>query len=85
MAKSPCAGCPPCCPACIFDMKPAARVASPTVLLSTEAYGCIRSDAGPLVKQGGRLGMVRGESFHPVTESGAEFLRRSGNELAAHC
>ncbi len=85
MPKSPCVGCPPCCPSCIFDMKPAGKPASPTVLLSTEDYGCIRPDAGPLVKSGGRLGMMRGSEFHPVTEGGIEFLRQSGNELAAHC
>lgn len=85
MANSPCAGCPPCCPGCIFDMKPAGPALEATILLSTAEYGCVRLDAGPLVKSDGKLGMVRGDSFHPVTESGIEFLRQSGNELAAHC
>ena len=85
MSKSPCAGCPPCCPGCIFDMKAAGPTTKATVLLSTQEYGCIRPDAGPLVKSNGKLGMMRGESFHPVTERGTAFLRQSGNELAAHC
>lgn len=85
MSQSPCAGCPPCCPGCIFDMQPAESASNATVLLSTTEYGCVRPDAGPLVKAGGKLGMMRGSGFHPVTESGVAFLRQSGNELASHC
>ncbi len=85
MPKSPCAGCPPCCPGCIFDMKPAGPATNVTVLLSTKEYGCIRPDAGPLVIAGGTLGMMRSNEFHPVTQEGVKFLRQSGNELAAHC
>jgi hypothetical protein len=82
--KPPCGGCPPCCTSCVFDAKPAGPAAGATVLLSTERYGCIRPDAGPLVKHDGMLGMVRGTDFHPVTEGGAVFLRQSGNDLAQH-
>lgn len=48
-------------------------------------YGCVRPDAGALVRAQGTLGMMRGGNFHPVTAAGAAFLRDSGNPLAAHC
>lgn len=85
MANAPCAGCPPCCPACIFGAKAAKAPATTKTVLSKEAYGCIKPDAGALVLGDGMLGMMRGDNFHPVTQQGVEFLHTSGNELSAYC
>lgn len=81
---APCGGCPPCCPQCVFG-QPAKTAGPATVVVPKADYGCIKPDAGDIVKAGGVLGMMRGSTFHPVTAAGAQFLHASGNALAQHC
>jgi hypothetical protein len=82
---APCGGCPPCCKNCVFSADPADAATSIITVMPKEEYGCVRPDGGAVVTMGGTLGMMRGQHFHPVTPGGAQFLRKSGNSLAALC
>lgn len=87
MSNAPCVGCPPHCNDCVFSVIPDVNqlTATKAVVRSKEAYGCIRPDGGAVVLSNGKLGMMRNENFHPVTDRGAAFLKESGNQLALHC
>ncbi len=81
MTTAPCRGCPCSCQDCIFDIN--GHIASPEeTVASKEEYGCVRPDGGALVRSQGRLGMMRGDAFHPVTSAGAAFLLATDNPLA---
>jgi hypothetical protein len=69
----------------VFSPDGSAPGDTPDTLMSRAEYGCIRPDGGAIVLSEGRLGMMRGAIFHPVTQSGAEFLRMTDNPLARHC
>lgn len=81
---APCGGCPPCCKSCVFAQTGNPTVATARVVVAAEEYGCVHG--GAVVQDtAGELGLLRERTgFHPVTESGAAFLRRTGNPLAAH-
>ena len=83
---APCGGCPPCCDQCVFS--PQSVTVSgrtvPTVVVEQAVYGCVRPDAGDVVRYGGSLGQMRAGAFHRVTDVGAAFLATTNNELAAH-
>lgn len=81
--KAPCGGCPPCCSRCVFEQN-GSRTALPLVtLVSAKEYGCVQGEY-PIVLSGGRVGQLRGEDFHPISSSGADFLRKSNNALASY-
>jgi len=86
MKSAPCGGCPPCCNLCVFEKIPQ-RPANPhvTTVAAKANYGCIRRDGGDVVLAGGRLGMMRGDYFHPISVEGVAFLHSNGNPLGNYC
>lgn len=83
--SAPCGGCPPCCTQCVFTPNPRPLPAQHAIIATKQEYGCVRPDGGAVVMAEGLLGMVRGESFHPVTGEGAEFLYATGNRFSKYC
>jgi len=80
MKKSPCGGCPPCCKQCVFSSGGEKTVIS-SVVVSAKEYGCVKG-FGDIVKDvKGRLGQIRGQLFHPISETGLKFLKESNNSL----
>ena len=80
---SPCGGCPPCCPQCVFA--PAGEAQSHIeVVVPAATYGCVKGIGDIVTTPAGILGQVRDGVVHPVTPRGATFLRESGNALAVY-
>ena len=80
---SPCGGCPPCCKSCVFTSVGENAAVRETIVSAVD-YGCVKGFGAIVTDTIGRLGQVRGASFHPVSSEGAAFLRASGNPLTAH-
>ncbi len=86
--NAPCGGCPPCCQDCVFDNANGRAVEASTqvvVVMPKADYGCVRPNGGNVVTVDGKLGMMRKENFHAVTDRGAAFLHSEKNPLAVHC
>lgn len=80
--SAPCGGCPPCCKRCVFAAAPKPAPTTSALIVDEATYGCVHG--GKVVHDGGTIGLLRAEGFHPVTPEGSAFLRNSQNPLAVH-
>lgn len=80
---SPCGGCPPCCPQCVFAPEGEAQ-SQIEVAVPATTYGCVKGFGDIVTDPGGRLGQMRDGKLHLVTPRGAAFLRETSNPLATY-
>lgn len=81
-SRPPCAGCPCSCEACIFG--PSVKLSPDMQVLTVVAesdYGCVHG--GSVVNTRDGSGLLRGQSFHPLTIKGFAFLAETANPLAS--